>query len=273
MRSLFVLILLIGATQGFLFDSISEILDHVGDKLEELGNHIGQTATNLWNGVTGGVNNVVGNVVDSAGNIYGQIISTVNGLVFASNFLWDNVFGPAYDLLIEGGTLFLDDKFGNLVSPIGNIMGRRSVQPNLLSEKYTELTARLKANIHHLYEQLFEMEKQALLELQKGENALEGMIRAFHDKIAAIHEQINAWADDLKKDLEIHALTVEGDWANIIKQYSSNIDFSVKTMATMFQQLIHDLMKNLVEVALKTIPNAYIIVQNLKQEGLLSFIQ
>jgi len=281
MRSLFILSLLIGVSQGLLFGSISQIINNVGDKLQSVGNQIGQTASNLWNGVTGGVNNVVGNVVggannivgnvvDSAGNIYGQLVSTANGVVFASNFLWDNVFGPAFDMMVEGGNLFLDDKFGNIVSSLG----RRSVQPsNALSEKYNELVSRLKTNIHHLYEQLFEMEKQALLEFKNGKNTLEGTIRAFYEKINAIHVQIAAWAADLKQELKMHALTVEGDWVNIINQYNVKVDFSVKTMRTMFQQLAEDLMKNLVEIALTVIPNAYAIVQNMKQQGLLTFIQ
>jgi len=273
MRSLLVLLLLVGVSQGLFLGPISEILNNVGDKLQTVGNQLGQTASNLINGVTGHINNVAGNVVDSAGNVVGQLVNTANGIVFASNFLWENVFGPAYDMFIDGGALFLDDKFGNIVSPIGNI-GRRSVQvPTILSEKYAELVATLKANIHRLYEELFEMEKQALLEFQKGENTLEATIRAFHAKIADVQAQIAAWAADLKNNLELHALTVEGDWVNIINQYSVNVDLSVKTMGTMLHQLTQDLMTNLVEVALKTIPSAYAIVQNLKLQGLLSFIK
>lgn len=83
MRSLFLILLLAGSAHG-LFGSL------------------GQLVTNLWTGATGHVNSVIGNVVDSAGNVYGQLVSTANGIQFAANFLWDNVFGPAHGLLIEG---------------------------------------------------------------------------------------------------------------------------------------------------------------------------
>jgi len=254
MRVLFLTLLLVGLSQGFMLGTLSQI-----------SSSIGQAANNLWNGVTGHVNNVV----DAAGNIHGQIMDTVNGIQFVSNFLWENTFNPALELFLEGGASYLDDKFGNLVSVVGR---RSSKSENALSAKYEELIARFKANIHHLYEQLFEMEKEALQKLQKGENTLEDTIRAFHDKIAAIHNQVAVWADDLKNQLETHALTVEGDWANIIKQYSSNVDMSVQAMRTMFQKLAQDLMKNLVEVSLSVIPNAIAIVDNLKQQGLLSFL-
>jgi hypothetical protein len=105
MRSLFLVLLLVGSAHG-LFGPIGQLIGNVGDKLQAVTNHIGQTATNLWNGATGQVGNVIGNVVDSAGNVYGQLISTANGIQFASNFLWDNVFGPAYDMMIEGKVIF-----------------------------------------------------------------------------------------------------------------------------------------------------------------------
>ncbi len=172
-------------------------------------------------------------------------------------------------VFLSGGQLFLDDKFGNIVSSIG----RRSIVPeNVLSAKYAELTARFKSNIHQLYENLFQMEKEAIIALQKGEKKLEENIRAFQDRINDIHKQINQWAAETKYELEIHALTVQGDWVHILNQYSQNIDLSVQTMGTMFQRLAQDLMKNLLEVALSVIPNALAIVENMKQQGLLSFL-
>ena len=101
MRSLVVILFLIGSAHGFL-STIGNIVNSVGSTLQSVTNQIGQTATNLWNGATDHVSNVIGNVVDSAGNIYGQLVNTANGIQFASNFLWDNVFGPAYDMMIEG---------------------------------------------------------------------------------------------------------------------------------------------------------------------------
>ena len=101
MRSLFLILLLVGSAHG-LFGSLGQLVNNVGGALQTVTNQIGQTATNLWNGATGQVSNVIGNVVDSAGNVYGQLVSTANGIQFAANFLWDNVFGPAHSLLIEG---------------------------------------------------------------------------------------------------------------------------------------------------------------------------
>lgn len=101
MRSLFLILLLVGSAHGFL-RPIGNLLGNIGNTIQSVTNQIGQTAVNLWNGATNQVNSVIGNVVDSAGNIYGQLVSTVNGVQFVSNFLWDNVFGPAYDMLVEG---------------------------------------------------------------------------------------------------------------------------------------------------------------------------
>jgi len=116
------------------------------------------------------------------------------------------------------------------------------------------------------------MEKDSILALQNGEKKLEENIRAFQDRINDIRTQINQWAAETKYELEMHALTVQGDWVHILNQYSQNIDLSVQTMGTMFQRLAQDLIKNLLEVALSVIPNALAIVENMKQQGLLSFL-
>ena len=160
---------------------------------------------------------------------------------------------------------------GRESSPNEKIAHRSMVPQNALSYKYAELVARFKSNIHHLYENLFLMTQEGLVDLQNGQQNLEDKIRAFYDKIDAIHKQINQWASETKYELEMHALTVQGDWINILNQYSQNIDLSVETINTMFQKLIQDLMKNLLEVALSAIPNALNIIENMKKQGLLSF--
>lgn len=101
MRSILLLFLVFGASNAFL-TPLNQLISGIGDKIQTVHNSITQTANNLWNGVTGQVNNVIGNVVDSAGNVYGQLVSTANGVKFTANFLWDNIFGPAYDLFIDG---------------------------------------------------------------------------------------------------------------------------------------------------------------------------
>ena len=165
--------------------------------------------------------------------------------------------------------MFLDDKFGNIISNIG----RRSVVPeNVLSEKYHELAATFKANIHQVYNSLFAMEHDALLSLQQGEHNLEERIRSFHSRINEIHEQINQWAAETKAQLEQHAQTLEGNWVHALQQYSQNLDLTAKTMRTMLQQLTQDLIKNLLDVATKVISGAAAIIENIKQQGLLSFL-
>lgn len=268
MRSLFLVLLLVGSAHG-LFGTISNIVGGVTNTLSAVTSNIGQTASNLWNGATGAVGTVVGNVVDSAGNVYGQLVNTANGIQFAGNFLWDNIFGPAYDMFVEGGQLFLDDKFGNLVS----VVGRRSVKPeNILSEKYAELTGELKTNLHQLFNNLFEMQKETLLSLQKGEKNLEETIRAFYDRISASEKQIYDLAVETKYKLEMYAKTLQGDYVHALQQYSQNIDGVAKNMKTMFERLTQDLLKTYVDFASKIIPNATAVINSLKQQGLLSFL-
>ena len=103
MRSLLLVFLLAGTANGF-FAPLTQLLTSVTGSLQAVSNQIGQTASNILNGATNHVNNAVGNVVDGAGNIYGQLVSTANGVQFAANFLWDNIFGPAYDLAIQGSS-------------------------------------------------------------------------------------------------------------------------------------------------------------------------
>lgn len=165
--------------------------------------------------------------------------------------------------------MFLDDKFGNIVS----IIGRRSILPeNLLSEKYAELTAHLKVNLHDLYESLFKMEQEALDALQKGEKNIGDIIRRFYSRIDEIQNKINDMAVDAKHELEKHALTIQGEWVHMLSQYTQNIDSIFTTMNQMFQQLAQRLMQSFLEAAMKVVPNVTAIIESLKQEGLLSFL-
>lgn len=117
------------------------------------------------------------------------------------------------------------------------------------------------------------MEKEALMALANGEHNFEERIRAFYDKIDAIHKQINEWVAETKYELEMHARTIQGDWVNILNQYNQNLDLSVKTIGAMFQQLGQNLMKNILEVVLSIVPNAINTIQKMKEQGLLSFFQ
>ena len=165
--------------------------------------------------------------------------------------------------------MFLDDKFGNIVSTIGR---RSAVPENVLSEKYHELTAVFKANIHQVYENLFALERDALLAIQKGEHNLEERIRSFSGRINEIQQQINQWLAETKTQLEQHAQTLQGNWVHALQQYTQNLDFTAETMSAMFKQLTQDLMKNLLELATNVIPGAAAIIENMKQQGILSFL-
>ena len=116
------------------------------------------------------------------------------------------------------------------------------------------------------------MEKETLLALQKGEKNLEETVRAFYARISASEKQIHDWAVETKYQLEMYAKTLQGDYVHALQQYSQNIDAAAKNMRTMFERLIEDLLKTYLDLANKIIPDATAVINNLKQQGLLSFL-
>ncbi|CAF3934582.1 unnamed protein product [Adineta steineri] len=279
--SLCIVFVLIGVSHS-LFGPIGQVISNAGKPINSITNEVSNSVNSATNEVSNTVNsatnhiNHISQAVDKflkdlqahISNLIRDILMKANELQSAADSLWDNVFSPVFDMLTTGGQSLLSDKFGAIFSIIGRPIG---VPENALSEKYVQLLARLKSNIHHLYEQLFLMEKEALVALGNGDHNVEEKIRAFYDKIDAIHKQINEWALETKNELELHAQIVGGDWVNILNQYSQNIDLSTKTIGTLFQQLTHTLMKNILEVVLTVVPNAINIIQNLKEQDLLSF--
>lgn len=170
---------------------------------------------------------------------------------------------------MTGGQTLVNGQLNGITNAIGQPI---TISDNPLSEKYLQLVARLKSNIHHLYENLFLMQKEALTSLQNGEFSFEERIRAFYDKIEAIYKQLNDWATETKLELETHAQTIQGDWLNIVNQYSQNIDATIKTLITMFQQLVENFMKNFIQIAQTIFPNTINAIQNMKEQGLLTFL-
>jgi Mg2+ and Co2+ transporter CorA len=168
-------------------------------------------------------------------------------------------------ILLLGGQPFLDGQFNSVNSSM-------ILPANPLTDKYAELIARFKSNIRHLYEELFLMEQVALKAIQDGEMNFEERIRAFSEKINTIQSQINEWADILKFELEVYALTLVGDLENILDQYKQNIDSIVQSIEKMFQQLTQNLMKNFLDFTQNVIPDAAKTIENLKEQGLLSFL-
>lgn len=171
-------------------------------------------------------------------------------------------------ILFIGGQLL----FGGNFTDIANVVGQPIALPeNPFEDKYDQLVAQLKSNIHHLYEQLFSIQKEAVQALQNGKFDFEGCIRAFYDKIEAIKKQIDEWAAVAKFELEVFALTILGDWIDVINQYKQNIASTVQSIETMLQQLTENLLKNIIDVIVKIVPNADAMIENLKSQGLLSF--
>lgn len=165
--------------------------------------------------------------------------------------------------------MFFNGQFGAIGSAVGQ---PTAIPENPFEDKYAQLVARFKTNLHTLYEQLFLIEQEAMKAVGNGEVNFEERIRAFYDKIDAIQKQINEWAAEMKSELEAYALTVAGDWETIVNQYKQNIDSTVQSIEKMFQQLTENLMKNLLDFVSSIVPNANNLIENMKGQGLLSFL-
>ena len=116
-----------------------------------------------------------------------------------------------------------------------------------LTDKYVQLVAHFKSNIHNLYGQLLLIEKDALKAIAEGEANFQGRIQAFRDKIDAIGKQINEWAVEIKFELEVYTLTIAGDLEMLVNEYKEKIDSAIQSIEQMLQRLTENLMKNLLE--------------------------
>lgn len=143
---------------------------------------------------------------------------------------------------------------------------------NPFTDKYAQIIARFKTNIHILFEQLFLIEQEAMKAIGEGEMNFEDRIRSFYDKINAIENQLNEWANEMKSELDTFASTINGDWQIIVNQYKQNIDSTVQSIRNMFEKLSENLMKNFLEFASTFISNANNLIENLQGQGLLSFL-
>lgn len=157
----------------------------------------------------------------------------------------------------------------NVVSQIIN--NPENAAQNSLVEKYIELIKRFQTNVFSLYKNLFSLQHEGLLALQQDGPALEDFIRKLNDKIMSIRGQIYEWAEEIKKELETFATTLEGDWATVVNQYNQNIDLSVKKLLEMFQKLVDNLMEKFLKVAATVAPDAASTIEKLREQGLLSF--
>ncbi|CAF0821841.1 unnamed protein product [Adineta ricciae] len=278
--TIFIAFLLIGVAHCF-FGPISQVINNAGNSVNSVTNQVGDSINSAANQVGDSINtaaNLLSESVDKFVNdIRGhvdsfirELLNTINHLQATASSLWNNAFSPIFDMLTSGKQTPLNEKF----NAIGAILGRPIAVPeNPLSEKYSQLMARLKSNIHHLYEEVFMLAHDTLAAVEKGEFDFEERIRAFYGKLDAIQKQINEWVAETKAELEAHARRIEGEWTQIVSQYNQNIDLSVKTIGGMFQELTHNLMKTFINVAVSVVPNAMSIVQSMKDQGLLSFFR
>lgn len=147
-----------------------------------------------------------------------------------------------------------------------------AIPNNPLTDKYAQIIARLKTNIHILFEQLFLIEQEAMKAISEGETNFEDRIRSFYDKINIIENQLNEWANEMKLELDTFASTIAGDWQVVLNQYKENLDSTVHSIRNMFEKLSENLMKNLLEFASTFISNANNLIENLQGQGLLSFL-
>ncbi len=95
--SLFVVFLLIGISHAFL-GPVGQAVGNLGNTIQSGINQGSQAAENALNDVKGQVEKAVE-----------QLLNAANGIQFAANFLWDNVFNPALDMMLEGKIYFLID--------------------------------------------------------------------------------------------------------------------------------------------------------------------
>jgi predicted PurR-regulated permease PerM len=102
--SLFVVFLFIGVSHGF-FGSIGQAINNAGNTINqgvnEVGNAVNQVANETSNIATQ-VTNEIDNAKTQVENVVGQILNIANGIQFAARFLWDSVFSPAFDMMIQG---------------------------------------------------------------------------------------------------------------------------------------------------------------------------
>jgi F0F1-type ATP synthase membrane subunit b/b' len=103
--SLFIVFLFIGISQGFL-GSINQAINNAGNNIQSGINEATNQVDNAVQGATNEVGAAVENAVNEAEkeveHVIGQLLDLANGIKFAANFLWDTVFSPAFDMIIQG---------------------------------------------------------------------------------------------------------------------------------------------------------------------------
>jgi predicted PurR-regulated permease PerM len=99
--SLFILFLLIGISHGFF--------GNIGQAITDLGNNVNQGVNEAGNQVQNGIDqagqeaeNALNNVEKELEKFVSILLDVASGIQFAANFLWDSIFSPAFDMIIDG---------------------------------------------------------------------------------------------------------------------------------------------------------------------------
>lgn len=72
------------------------------------------------------ITNAVSSVSNTISSTIDSINTAINVAQFAGQFLWDNAFGPSWDMFLSGGADFIDNYFGSILNSIGKKKRNRS---------------------------------------------------------------------------------------------------------------------------------------------------
>jgi hypothetical protein len=77
------------------------------------------TLTNAVASITGSVTGAIDSVTGTITNIVDTTSNVIDTVQMGGQFLWDNAFGPALELAINNGALWVDDYFGGILNAVG----------------------------------------------------------------------------------------------------------------------------------------------------------
>lgn len=95
--SIIIVFLCIGISHGF-FGNIGQGIGNIGKEIETGINEVG----NKVDEATNEVENIANEVKETVEEVVTRILNIANGIQFAANFLWENVFSPTFDMIIAG---------------------------------------------------------------------------------------------------------------------------------------------------------------------------
>lgn len=109
---------------GTIANGASNLAGTVVNTVSGVANNVINTATNVGGSIVNGATNLATGVVNGVSNTVDTVTSTVNTVQFIGQFLWDNAFNPALEVLGTNTAIFVDQYFGNVL----NAVGKRDLQ-------------------------------------------------------------------------------------------------------------------------------------------------